>query len=388
MNQKQIARLQALLALPTAPFREQHIRRHAAGFLEHHGVPHFEDPLGNIVVGAASRRAYERLLRNPGSQPLRLFIAHMDHPGFHGERWLSAHRLAVRWHGGSPVKHLVGARLRVADDAGTLGGARLSRARAHARGWGIDRAELVLPRTLFAGRRRPAARSLFGGFAFRAPVWLEGDLLYCPAADDLVGVFAVLETARRLWRRAPADPPFIGLLTRAEEVGFVGAVGHLELGWLARRRRDLVAVSLEASRTLPGADIGKGPIVRLGDHRTVFSPDGLRVLSEAARRHLEGAHQRRIMDGGSCEATAMTAWGLPSIGLSVPLGNYHNQGFQGGPDCRGKEGPAPEFVSIGDVEGLLRLCAALMRDDLPWGDPWRQQRVALRKILGKYRGLL
>ncbi len=73
----------------------------------------------------------------------------------------------------------------------------------------------------------------------------------------------------------------------------------------------MVGVSLEASRTLPGAVVGKGPVVRLGDRRTVFDAGALKVLSELAERVLPGGHQRRIMEGGVCEATAATVYGLP-----------------------------------------------------------------------------
>jgi len=136
--------------------------------------------------------------------------------------------------------------------------------------------------------------------------------------------------------------------------------------------------------------------VRLGDRKTVFHPHYLQVLTELAQKHLpntpaKGAapavtrHQRRIMDGGSCEATAATVYGLPAIGLSVPLGNYHNQGFQGGPDCAGPEGPAPEFVHKDDVVGLLKLVRALATPNLPWSDPWAAYRKNFKKSLKTYR---
>lgn len=389
LNPTQLAGLLELLSLPTAPFREQHVIRWISERLSQQHIPWFTDPAGNLVLGAASEQDYLRLLRRRSKEPLRLFIAHMDHPGFHGVRWLDENRLQIRWHGGSPVRHLSGTRMRIADDGGVLGSGTLTKVRINKGGRAMESAELRLPARTFEGRRRPAARALFGGFEFRAPVWHQRGRIYCPAADDLAGVFAILETARLLWQSARAgDRPFIGLLTRAEEVGFVGAVAHLETGWLQQRRRPVVAVSLEASRTLPGALIGKGPVVRLGDRRTVFDPDGLKVLSDLAARLLPAAHQRRVMDGGACEATAMTAWGVPAIGLSVPLGNYHNQGFEGGPDCRAPGGPAPEFVSPEDVGGLLRLCLGLMRTRLAWEDAWVRQRRLLRINLGKYRKLI
>ena len=92
------------------------------------------------------------------------------------------------------------------------------------------------------------------------------------------------------------------------------------------------------------------------------------------------------MDGGSCEATATTAWGLPTIGLTLPLGNYHNQGLDGGMDCPRADGPAPEFVHLDDIDGLLRLCRGLLRRGLPWKDPWGGLRGRLARNSRRYPG--
>lgn len=388
MDTQQTRFLFDLLAQPTAPFREQQVRAFAEAALAGWKVPHCRDPHGNLLVGVASPADYRRLLQQRSDIPVRLFIAHMDHPGFHGARWLNPRRLAVNWHGGSPVKHVAGARVWLSAGAGYAAEGVLRRVAIHPKGYAIQRAEVQLPDARLHAAQ-PRAQDLYGGFAFSAPVWRRGQRVYTKAADDLVGVFAILQTARRLYRRAPAEhPPFIGLLSRAEEVGFVGAIAHLELGWFAARRRPLVAVSLEASRTLPGALVGKGPVVRLGDRRTVFDAGGMHLLSELALKTLPAAHQRRIMDGGSCEATAATAFGIPTLGLTVPLGNYHNQGLEGGPDCAHSQGPAPEFVHLRDVHGLLHLCHALMRRSLSWGDPWAVTRNRLRKNRRQYARLL
>jgi endoglucanase len=283
---------------------------------------------------------------------------------------------------------LNGARVWLADAEGEVGEGVLRNARLRQEGWAIDTAEVHF--THVTKSPRLAAAALFGGFKFRKPVWASGSLLYTRAADDLVGVFCLVATALAVFRRrgAPGRPPFLGLLTRAEEVGLVGAVGHFELGWLQQATRPVVCVSLEASRTLPGAVIGKGPIVRLGDRRTPFNPNDLQVLSELAEKVLPNQHQRRIMDGGSCEGSAATAYGFPTIALAVPLGNYHNQSLQGGPDSRGANGPAPEFVHLGDIEGQCKLCLALMRKRLPWADPWRRVRARLNKNFRSYRRAL
>ena len=94
------------------------------------------------------------------------------------------------------------------------------------------------------------------------------------------------------------------------------------------------------------------------------------------------------MDGGTCEATAAIAWQLPAIGISVPLGNYHNQGFEGGQDCVDEDGPAPEFVHLDDIDGLLKLCHKLMQPGLSWANPWKEQRHRLLANLRRYSNLL
>ncbi|HQU15871.1 MAG: hypothetical protein B7Z66_06325 [Chromatiales bacterium 21-64-14] len=374
-----------LLSTPTAPFREDQVVVVAQRWLERAGIAHFTDPAGNLVVGAASPRAYRALIAARSTEPVRLFVAHMDHPGFHGQRWRADGCLEVVWHGGSPVRHLRGARVWIAGPEGNVAEGRLVATTLHVSGRFMAAGEVRITAWRHDGRR-PAARRLFGGFAFRAPVWRAGGRIYTKAADDLVGVFAVLSTAKRVLRQGAV--PFLGLLTRGEEVGFVGAVRHFELGWLRNPHRPLVCVSLETSRTLPGARIGSGPVVRLGDRRTVFDPNALRVLAGVAERTLPGRHQRRIMDGGACEATAATAWGVPAVGISVPLGNYHNQGFEGGPDCRGVEGPAPEFVHQDDITGLLTLCRGLMTRGLAWASPWDRDRARLSRNAARYRTLL
>ena len=378
MNRADLNRLTTLLACPTAPFREETVATVITTWLSRAKVPYFRDPVGNIVVGASSRAEYRRRVRTHGTEPLRVFIAHMDHPGFHGLRWLSDRRLAIKWHGGSPAKKLAGADVWLATTHGYVARGRLANVRLDASRHGMHSAEVVIQ--MPSWKARPPAGVLYGGFRFRAPIWRTGRRLYTKAADDLVGVFAVMQTAIKLCARK-RRAPFLGLLTRAEEVGFVGAVGHFELGWLDNARRPIVCVSLETSRALPGAHIGKGPVVRLGDRRTVFDPGALQVLTETAQRILPRRHQRRIMDGGACEATAATAWGFPAIGISVPLGNYHNQDDKTG-------APAPEYVHLKDVEGMLKLCQALMVPGLPWATPWKQQRRGLSQNLRTYRCLL
>lgn len=377
------ARLTKILTQPTSPFREGHVLAAIEEILDNEKIPHFRDPANNVVVGVRSKAEYVKLVRTKSPEPIRLFIAHTDHPGFHGLEWITPDRLSFKWHGGSPWAHLEGGKVWLADGEGFVGEGRIEKVELMPHGRAIDRGVIHVNDLL----RRVPADALFGGFGFRDTHWLEGDLLYTKAADDLIGVFAILETAIAL-KRAKKKAPFVGLLTRAEEVGFIGAIAHLELGWLKGAKRKILAVSLETSRTLPGAEIGKGPVVRLGDRKSVFDSGATQVFSELATRVLAGKHQRRIMDGGTCEGTAATAYGLPTIAISVPLGNYHNQSFEGGPDAALPNGPAPEFVSISDIEGMCLLTRAVMEPKLGWDKPFGPSVVAFKKSLKNYAKLL
>jgi endoglucanase len=182
------------------------------------------------------------------------------------------------------------------------------------------------------------------------------------------------------------------LLTRAEEVGYIGCIAHLEdlaRTLKNRRPRELVYVSLETSRQIPPeAVLGAGPVVRLGDRSSVFHSGYTHALQKLAQRVLPKEHQVRVMNGGTCEASAILAYGHPAIGVSIPLGNYHNQSIEGGPDAAPPQGPAPEFVDERDVARLLKLCEALSQPQPEFRDPWKAFRQELRKDLKSYRPLL
>ncbi len=378
--------LKKLLSTRTAPFRECWVRECLEEELTAHQIPHFRDPHGNIVVGARNRAEYTRTLkRGTPAQPARFFIAHMDHPGFHVMS-VNGTVLEGTWHGGTPVAHIQGGEvwLKSLQDPVWEGHGTVLTAEKAEHGRSLSKAT-IQPSQPLPTNLDP--NSLFGSFKFRAPFWEDGELLRANACDDLIGCYAILQAARKTFAKGKpksGQPPFLALLSRAEEVGFIGTIAHLELGWWKASKTPPLVVSLETSRQLPGAEIGKGPIVRIGDKFTAFSPGPMRRLAELAQKLLPEQHQRRIMDGGSCEGSAASVYGLPVIALSVPLGNYHNQSIEGGEDSRGELGPAPEFVHSKDVERLLTLVQAIASRayDLqaPWAPTLKLYRGALKKF--------
>ena len=184
----------------------------------------------------------------------------------------------------------------------------------------------------------------------------SGDLLFGPAMDDLAGCAAILAALAEC-RQLAIGAGATGLFTRAEEVGLTGAT-------IVARERLLPAnslvISLESSRALPGAEMGGGPVIRVGDRSGSFDPGVEALLRRAAERlaapQMVGgpvAVQRQLMAGGTCEATAFTAFGYAASGVAFPLGNYHN----GSP-----EGTiATEFIDRRDLEGGVRLLVSLVQ---------------------------
>ena len=125
MNKSKLSLLNQILSQPTAPFREDNVINLVTSLFDAKQVPYFIDPIGNVVVGVDSKQDYLKLtqksIRKDNKEPVRVFIAHMDHPGFHGTKWLSENQLKIKWHGGSPVKHLNGANVWLTSTAGAPG---------------------------------------------------------------------------------------------------------------------------------------------------------------------------------------------------------------------------------------------------------------------------
>src|SRR5690606_19566565 len=89
--------------------------------------------------------------------------------------------------------------------------------------------------------------------------------LHAPACDNLAGVAAALAAFERSLRKRGSDVRV--LLTRAEEIGFIGAMAACRSGLIPKRARLIV---LENSRSFADSPIGGGPIVRVGDKTSTF----------------------------------------------------------------------------------------------------------------------
>jgi endoglucanase len=337
------------MSCPTVPYREGAVVDWVRAFAARQ--PHLvlrADAHGNLLLRRRGVRAT--------AAPL-VFGAHMDHPGFHAigsRRSGRAWRIDARFLGGVRPEYFRGARARFDDDGeGVV--ARVVSVVPEPKS-GELRVRLAATRPVAAGRigvwDLPDFRRARG----------DPDLLETRAADDLAGVaatLAVLEVVDRIDPRRRVDVR--ALFTRAEEVGFVGAIAAARDGALPRGAR---IVAIEASKALPHAPQGAGPILRVGDRTSVFD-DGLtrwiaRVATElAGPKGDRFAWQRRLMDGGTCESTAYQLYGYRCAALCVPLGNYHNMSERGRIEL--------ESIRLRDLVGLVRFFEGMIRrdDDCP-----------------------
>ncbi|MEX2578598.1 MAG: M20/M25/M40 family metallo-hydrolase [Verrucomicrobiales bacterium] len=187
----------------------------------------------------------------------------------------------------------------------------------------------------------------FGDFGMwkLKPFELEDGIVRSRACDDLVGCAAIVAMFMEL-EAQQTEASVYGIFTRSEEVGFNGAV---ELAKKWPLPEGVCFVSLETSAARGGAEQGKGPVIRVGDRISVFDDAVTAELVDAAAE-TKISRQRALLDGGSCEATAMNLHGVPAAGISIVLGNYHN--------CPPEKGIAEEFVSLADAKDLVKLITA------------------------------
>jgi endoglucanase len=300
----------SILKCPTAPTFETQVSAQIRALLA--DLPLIsveEDPFGNLIA-----------LYQGSDAPARFaFIAHMDHPGW---------RLR-------PYKEFLGA---------------------------------VPERLLDAAPVRE-----FGDFGmWDLPAFvLEGDRIRSRACDDLVGC-SVLAAILCDLAAAKVACSVYGIFTRAEEVGFIGAI---QLAKSGRLPPDVTVVSLETSAERPPATMGAGPIVRVGDRVSVFDPATTEYFVQIAKSQNQ-RHQRCLMAGGTCEGTAFQTYGFRTGALCIALGNYHN--------CAPDDRIDTEYVSLSDMIGLIELCVLIAHDQGPAVDPVAERKKRFEELLVKY----
>ena len=355
-----------VLSLPTAPFAEHAVSDHVRKFCTRRAALSLtEDRAGNLLV---------RYRRGRGTvkHPVCL-TAHLDHPGFVAERMTSPTTLHARWRGGVRRNYFVGTGVRFRVDGRWVRGVVKS-VRVHRRG-GDARVE-----TARVTVRSPVPEGAVGMWDLSGP--RIGRRFICAGGcDDLAGVAGMLCCIDALCRRRSPGEGFF-LFTRAEEVGFIGALAACRLRTIPAR---CIVVAVETSSELPSARIGDGPVLRVGDRLSIFTPSATafcRTVADAlAKRDKAFAYQRKLMDGGTCESSAYCDFGHRATGVCLALGNYHNM------DLRRRR-IALEYVSTRDFENLVKWFIALVRCGKPYADHDADFRARLRALEEEFAGVL
>ena len=364
--------LTEITSLPTATGRElrvvEWVRRWAA---DRPGVQIVTDDTGNMLIQrpeSADRSA--RL----GAGPI-LYTGHLDHPAFVIDKVGSSGKTATaRFLGGVREPYFV--------DGRVTAHSMTDQSAEPISGTITGHTEPDPPERLFRVCEieldKPAPWLMAGDIAvWDLPATTIGDdgMVRARVCDDLAAVCAALGAFDSLGDLA--SPPDVRvLLTLAEEVGFIGAIAACKLGTIPAGSR---VVALENSRSFPDSPIGAGPIVRVGDRMTTFSPTLTGAVAKvceklagtadravgtpvaASEPHDRFRWQRKLMPGGACEATAYCAYGYEATCVCLPLGAYHNMANLAEVEKPGFTGAAtvgPETIALADFEGLVDLLVA------------------------------
>lgn len=354
MSKTHLKTLRNVVNLPTAPFVETHVADYIRAFVARRPQLRLRsDRFGNLLVRYEPRRKLKKRIR-----PL-LFAAHMDHPGFVAGRMLDARRVEAEFAGWVEAPYFTNARIRFFSDGRWVPatvekiirrkppGPAARRAEFSARSFGAN----APPAGVIARVKTPVEPNAPGMWGL-PDATLRGHRLHARACDDLAALAAVLCALGDLCRRK-SRVPCDAFFTRAEEVGFAGA-----LAAVADRTvpRNAVIVAVENSKAIPGVALGNGPVLRVGDRATIFHPAVTaycQVVAEAlAAKDKTFRFQRKLMDGGTCESTAYCHYGYDAGGICLPLVHYHNM------DTIRKR-IAPESIDVRDFLNLVKWFVAL-----------------------------
>ena len=347
--------LRELCSVPTAPFAEKHVTRFVERFVEARpGLKLSRDRWGNLLIE----------LRRAGKGPRWVFGAHMDHPGFVATRMLDARTLEAAFHGWVLPDFFAGERVRFFDDDG-------GEVVGTVTDWTIGK-ERKVPETArirVRGRVRPDSPGMWDQGTGR----VRGRRFLSRVCDDLAGAAGALTMIDRLAKNPPKAPVAV-LLTRAEEEGFVGAIGAALEPKLLKKNDRIVAI--ETSAEQPYAPQGKGAIIRIGDKTSVFNSALSYFLTQQAealaKKDKSFRYQRALMPGGTCEATVYDVYGFTAASVCVALGNYHNMD-------KARKRIGPEYIDVNDWTNMVKLFARLART----GHEFEPGHKPLRKRLEK-----
>ena len=368
MAVKYLDLLKTVVNLPTAPFCEGAVVAFIRDFVAARPALSLRaDRFGNLLV------RYRPVGRGARVKRPVLFAAHMDHPGFVATRMIDGRHCEASFRGWVKAEYFQTAKVRFYSGDRWVRGkiarvirkkpARVSRATASARSF----RDQEPPDSVVVRYAAAVAPGSPGMWDF-PDAQIRGTQLHARACDDLAGLAGILCAIDELCRKR-ARVPFMAFFTRAEEVGFGGALAAVADKTVPRQA---IVVAVECSKAVTGVALGGGPVLRVGDKASVFTPAATAycqvAAEELAGRDRSFVFQRKLMDGGTCESTAYCHYGYDATGICLPLGNYHNMD-----EKTGRVGP--EFIDVRDFQNLVKWFVALA--EAPAKQPYDERHPGL-----------
>lgn len=348
-----------ITSIPTAAGREHRVIRWIEAWVrDRPGLLLRRDPSGNLVIERADALSSD-------STPPLFITAHLDHPAYVIEGIIDDRTLDVGFRGGVLTPYFNNAPITLFAEAhgDTPIAARVTSTKAQEP---YRKCTVELPHGTAVASTGLALGDI--GRWDLPPAFINAGLLHTHACDDLAALAAALAAFDEL-RSTPAASHVRLLFTRAEEIGFVGAIAACKHRTMAPNSKVL---ALENSRSFPhDSPIGAGPIVRVGDRISTFSPTLTAAVAKCAENLTKARTlgddtfrwQRKLMPGGACEASAFQCYAYDATCICLPLGNYHNmadlQRVQDNEaDAVMNARAGHEFISVADFHGLVDLLIA------------------------------
>lgn len=318
-----------LTSMPTATGKENRVIQWIEKYVKsRRNVQMTTDRYGNLVLSRTNVTA--------SKAPIYI-TAHMDHPAFVVEQIMDDKTVIAEFRGGVKDEYFPQTKVLLHDkNGGTQKGVveKSIKQEPDCKTWQIH----------FTRKTKAKVGDVITWDLPKATI--EKGLLHARACDDLAGLAAAMAAFDSLVR-CKEDVRL--LFTRAEEMAFIGAIGACKARTIEKKAR---LICLETSKSFADSPIGNGPIVRVGDFTSTFHPDLTYRISTIARNIQKQdetfAFQRKLMSGGTCEASAFGAYGYISTCICLALGNYHNMDEK-------TQKINSEIISMADFDGLVRL---------------------------------
>lgn len=389
-----IDRALAMIDLPTSSFHEQNVMHYLKTFVAQYDkvLTYRLDKTGNVLIDYTPTQSDTATQQR---EPI-VFSAHLDHPGFWAVEMQDEKTLLAYWVGRVPDAYILGANvvfytggelmdgmnhdMQAAGQEGNtafrLGGkpvkGKVTRLCGINEEKDVTRVEIEVESAVLPGS--------VGVWDLPDAEVMNGKI-YGGAVDDVAGCAALVCMLEELINDE-CPVPVTCLFTRAEEGGFLGCIDYCRdvVEQREQLRQKLAKgqavdpatippnvagrnfalpkiIGLEMSMMLRDAPQGSGPIVRVGDKRSVFGPHVtdwcFSVARELALKDPTFRFQRKLMDGGTCESSVFEAFLGNAGGICLAIGNYHNLD-------RANKKLDREYIDVVDFGNLVRLCVAMV----------------------------